>query len=314
VTLEEGVAESVAYLDSARAERDIARDPYWPKWDSPWWHMVLLHELGLAERIPRRAAAHMARAIDRHFLHEFPFRLEQVPAGLDPFRHIVCHCALGTMFRVLHDCGVDVDREIGWARSWFLRYQLADGGLNCDEGAYLRSPPRSSFVSTLPAAEALPFAIDGKLDAAERSFLSRVASYLTRRSLIRSLSKDRVIDPEWLVPCFPRFYFYDALRGLRFLAVHAERCAESVPRASVQTALDRLGAWFGSRDRDSVPREPHREVGTYGPSGDGSWRSLPRASSFALLDAVGASGAGLRRLEREWREVGERLAEPGALS
>lgn len=312
--VEDAIAESVAYLGSDQAERDIARDPYWPKWNTPWWQMVLLDELGLVSRIPRRAVRAMVAAIDRHFIRDFPFRLEDVPAGVDTYRNIVCHCALGTMFRLLHDCGVDVDRELGWAREWFLRYQLPDGGLNCDEGAYLRSPARSSFVSTLPVAEAVLLATDRPFDPSERTFLSGVAAYLTSRALVRSLSKNRLIDPDWLRPCFPRFYFYDALRGLRFLANWAERTGSSIPRGAIDDPMRAIGAWFEKLAPGEQPRQPHRAQGTYAPDERDRWRQIPHAPSFALLDAVGPSGAALGRLELEWREVRERLSAPGVVT
>jgi hypothetical protein len=310
VRFERAVAESVAYLESDQAERDIERDPYWPKWVSPWWHMVLLHELGLVGRIPRRAARLMAEAMDAHFLHEFPLRLSDVPRGLDPFRHIVCHCALGSMFRVLHDCGVDVEGALGWARPWFLRYQLSDGGLNCDEAAYLRPTPRSSFVSTLPPAEAVLLATDRPLEASERAFLAGVASYLVKRRLVRSLSRDQVVDPDWLEPCFPRFYFYDALRGLRFLANWADRCSERVPAEAIEETIEAIDGWF-EKPSNPKPRQPHRDKGTYAPGADGTWRSIDSAPSFALLEQV--APAALRHLEREWVDTLELLRAPGVV-
>src|SRR5262245_9620145 len=63
--VERGIADSVAYLGSDAAQRSIELDSYWPKWNSPWWHMLLLHELGEASRIPTRASAAMVAAINR---------------------------------------------------------------------------------------------------------------------------------------------------------------------------------------------------------------------------------------------------------
>jgi hypothetical protein len=309
--LDAAAAASAAYLASDAARRDLARDPYWPKWTSPWWHLVLLHELGLAGRIPAAAAGQMAEALDRHFLHSFPFRLEDVPAGVDPYRHIVCHCALGTMFRLLCDCGIDVDARVPWAREWFLRYQLPDGGLNCDEGAYVRETPRSSFVSTLPPAEALLFATPRPFDARERAFLAGVAEYLSKRALVRSLSRGRVIDASWLVPAFPRFYFYDALRGLRFLAHYAHRTGSALRADAIAEPVEALARWF---EGSEAPRQPHLAPGTLAPDESGGWKSAQSCERFALLDRVGPAGAGRRRLDEEWCEVLELLAAPGAVA
>jgi len=44
-TVADTVKKSRSYLSTLPALQSIERDPYWPKWDSPWWHMVLLHEM-----------------------------------------------------------------------------------------------------------------------------------------------------------------------------------------------------------------------------------------------------------------------------
>ena len=55
---EREVELSIAYLASPDALASLEADTYWPKWDSPWWHMVLLRERGQAAvsraRPPRR--------------------------------------------------------------------------------------------------------------------------------------------------------------------------------------------------------------------------------------------------------------------
>lgn len=212
--LDAAIADTVAYLSSEEMDATMGRNLYWPKWEGPWWRMLLLHELGLSDRIPTRAVRRLVNALNRECLRIFPLTESEIPPGIDPSLMVPCHCQLGTMASVIQACGVDVDREIGWLRAWFLKYQLPDGGLNCDEAAYLRSVPRSSMVSTVAAAEGVLAAMPD-----EREFLERVAAYLAKRRLACSLSKGMtVIDPAWYVPCFPRFYDYDVLRGLRFLA------------------------------------------------------------------------------------------------
>src|SRR5205085_7692325 len=102
----------------------LEADIYWPKWDSPWWHMLLLWELGEARRIPERSVRAMVAGLDRFPLKIFPIRPGEMPAGLEFGRHEQCHCALGSMYQVLTACGVDVDRELAWIGiEWFARYQ-----------------------------------------------------------------------------------------------------------------------------------------------------------------------------------------------
>src|SRR5262249_27154185 len=129
--LDDAIADSVRYLGSDAALRSIEADTYWPKWDSPWWHMLLLWELGEAPRIPARAVRAMVDGLNALPLHIFPIHEHEWPPGLDRHRHSSCHCALGSMAQVLGACGVDVDRELPWIKPWFTRYQMRDGGLNC---------------------------------------------------------------------------------------------------------------------------------------------------------------------------------------
>src|SRR6185369_16599912 len=122
------------------------------------------------------------------------------------------HCQLGCVFQVLVACGVDVDARLPWIRPWFLRYQLPDGGLNCDEEAYTKATPRSSIVSTLPPLEAILLGTKRAFTPGEEKFLDRGARYLLDRRLWRSVSKGgAVIDESWRRVAFPRFYFYDLL-------------------------------------------------------------------------------------------------------
>ena len=71
-TLATEIDNTAAWLASDEAMAQITRDPYWPKWDNPWWRMLLLFELGEAERIPLVAALHLARTLDQKVLHHFP--------------------------------------------------------------------------------------------------------------------------------------------------------------------------------------------------------------------------------------------------
>jgi len=190
-------------LGSPGAMASVARVPYWPKWDSPWWHMALLHELGLSPLIPAALAQAMAAALPGHYLPTFPLVEREIPAGIDPYRQILCNCALGSRVQALAACGRPIDEALPGARAWFLRYQLPDGGLNCDEAAYTRPSPHSSMVSTLPALEAMLGNTEGPFTPEETAFLDAGANDLLQRRLCRSLSKGALIDESWLTPTLP---------------------------------------------------------------------------------------------------------------
>ena len=202
----EALDKSRFYLSSPDALKSIERDPYWPKWDSPWWHMLLLHELGLTKEIPAAAVKKMVETLKSHYLPTFQIDSKDIPEGVDPIRKGACHCAIGSVYQVLFSYGVDVDLELPWMRPWFLRYQLPDGGLNCDENAYTKQSPKSSIVSTLPCLEAILFCHTKNLSPDESSFLDKGANYLLRQQLFRKISTEEIINKNWLEVKFPRFY------------------------------------------------------------------------------------------------------------
>lgn len=302
---EEAVALTVSYLGSGEAQESLERDPYWPKWDSPWWHMTLLWELGLASRIPGAIVRKMVQALDVHYLRFFPTAATGLPEGKDPYRHVPCHCALGTIYQVLAACGVPVDEELPWLRPWFLEYQLPDGGLNCDERAYMKPVPKSSIVSTLPPLEAILLCTSRSFTAQEGAFLDRGARYLMAHRLFRSATKsDRIINQGWLKPCFPRFYEYDILRGLRFLTRWSEIRGKPLASDAAAEGVQILRSRFPD-GTINVERTVRDDEKTLALRADGQWSpgcSEP-ASSFDLLRQVGRTGEPSPVLTTFWEEV-----------
>jgi hypothetical protein len=295
----DSLSESICYLDSRRARESLKVDPYWPKWDSPWWHMTLLWELGLARSIPESAVYGMVEILKTHYHLLMPFKNEDLPAGVDPHRGVPCHCAVGTMHQVLMACGAAVDEEVPWMRAWLLSYQLPDGGLNCFGQAYAGSR-KSSIVSTLPALEAILLGTPRPFTEAEQSFLDDGARYLLNHRLFKSLS-GQTINEDWLKPCFPRFYEYDVLRGLTFLARWSRLRNKDLPLppiteavAAVERAsqdeeiiIGRL-AYAGARSLDRQP--------------DLSWKGGP-AALFPLLEEVSEIGSASASLTQCWTEI-----------
>ena len=178
--------------------------------------MTLLFELDRADAIPKEAAEAMLAAIEAKYPRWFPNPREPLPPGKDDHRDGLCHCGLGNMTQTLEACGLNLDARAPWMRAWFLRYQLPDGGLNCDERAYVKCGA-SSIQSTLPALETVVRTLR-PLTIAEEEFLDGGARYLIERRLVLRRSDGRPMREEFLKVCFPRFYDYDVLRGLSFLA------------------------------------------------------------------------------------------------
>jgi hypothetical protein len=299
--IERAIAHSVEYLGSDDAQRSLDADTYWPKWNSPWWHMLLLHELDEVQRIPERAVSKMVEGLNVLRVKIFPIHPGEFPSDADPHRDASCHCAIGSIYQVLSACGVDVDQAVPWIRTWFVRYQMADGGLNCDSDAYLQADEcPSSMVATVPLFEAMLLRRDWT--PAERIFVERAASFLMDRKLTHGSAsvfnaEERDAAPSWLEPCFPRFYLYDVLRGLSALVRWAELGAGSFPLDAVSGVTEHLVAAFP--DGMVRPRRLAYVGKTTLALRDGAWVREP-ASTFPLLEASGVLGEPSEALTRQW--------------
>ena len=316
MNLEAEIEHSVQYLAAPEAAQAFALDGYWPKWNGPWWHMLLLHEVGLAARIPQGAVEHLVAALRRVPLTTFPIRPEDVPPGVDPYA-CPCHCQLGCAVQVLHACGVDVDRALPWVRPWFLRYQMADGGLNCDSDAYLvEGECPSSMVGTIGAFEAILLCTPRDFTAEERTFLQRGAEFLMARELrLGSSTKhnagERVSAEAWDKLCFPRFYFYDVLRGLRALSVWAEVTKSTVPASAIREVLAQLETAFpdGTVRIGRLGYENTTKTRLPQPPGQPSLRG--DAAQFPLLERVSPVGAVSPFLSAQWGDTRSRIERLG---
>ena len=247
------------------------------KWNGPWWHMAALREMGISSRIPEPAVATALNLLKHGAWPRFVIRPDDAPqSDSDLMKMDCCHCELGVFYMVLASCGCDVDAILPWIREWFLKHQLPDGGLNCSPAAY-RGPGKSSIVSTLPPLEAVLFFTNRKYTDAEKRFLDEGARYLIEHRLVCSKKDGRVINPAWLKPLFPRFFEYDVLRGMYFLAEWSRRTGRPLPVELINGGLDRLrthirpsGVVVGRRVNDP----------------GGEWHG----PTFPLMDSVGMVG------------------------
>jgi hypothetical protein len=298
----EAIADTVRYLDSDAAPRSLEADTYWPKWDSPWWHMLLLWELGEAQRIPARVVRAMVDGLNALPLHIFPIHEHEWPPGLDRKRHASCHCALGSMAQVLAACGVDLERELPWVKPWFVRYQMQDGGLNCDEAAYrVEGECPSSMVGTIGPFEAM-LALDPTSEFVERAAQFLVERGLARGSQTKHNAEERASEPAWQQITFPRFYLYDVLRGLSALVRWAEVTQRPLQFAAIADVVHQLANAFP----DGIVRVQRRAIdgiGTWHEAAPGTWQRLPQASTFRLLDATSVIGRPCSAATRQWTKA-----------
>lgn len=286
----------------------IQADPYWPKWNSPWWHMLLLHEMNLAKEIPKNFIAAYVEAINRLPVKVFPLHAHQIPAGVDPYRGVPCHCQLGNLYQVLSACGVYVDMHVPWLRPWLLGHQMEDGGLNCDSEAYsVEGETPSSMVATIAAFEAILLHTNRPWTPEEKIFLDKCAHFLIERKLsLGSTSahnaSERASAQKWSQLCFPRFYFYDVLRGLSVLLKWSERTAELIPNSAIFEVVSDLEKRFPG-EKVNIGRRVVDGVVTLHRTSSEGWQLQPSADSFPLLEKVSQVGAVSPFLSREWREA-----------
>ena len=296
------IESSLGYLSSSEAVDSLSRDAYWPKWNSPWWHMLLLHEMGRTEEIPEAAVQAMVSALDRLPIKIFPLSSQKVPSGSDLAWDSSCHCAVGSMYSVLSAWGVSVERELPWLRTWLSRYQMADGGLNCDPDAYdVEGECPSSMVALLPCFEALLWHAPD-LSHEEHRFLERCGSFLIHRKLMlgsstRHNAEEREQAQEWLKPTFPRFYFYDVLRGLRAFLAWCPKSPRRVPLDIITPVLEHLSE-LAHDGQIRCLRQAHLSCTTRIPGSS----ARETASDFPLLGAVSRLGEVSPYLTAQWKE------------
>lgn len=305
MTFENELEESLRYLNSASALQSLDADPYWPKWNSPWWHMLLLHEMGETKQIPEAVVEKYVGALDRIPLKIFPIHPQDMPEGVDPFRGFPCHCQLGNVYQVLAARGVDVDQELPWIRPWFLRYQMADGGLTCDNDAYLvKDETPSSMVGTIAVFEAVLLHTERPWTEAESVFLRKGAEFLIGRKLSRGSetrhnAAERVSAEKWTRLCFPRFYLYDVLRGLHALLLWGEKTGESIPMDAIREVVTDLCRRFPD-DKIRLERHSYDSAGTLLQTPTGEWIRGQKATFFPLLEKVSALGEISPFLSKQW--------------
>ncbi|HMG52076.1 MAG TPA: hypothetical protein VK601_01315, partial [Kofleriaceae bacterium] len=192
-----------------------------------------------------------------------------------------------------------------WFEPWFVRYQMADGGLSCDDAAYrVTGECPSSMVGAVAPLEAMLLGRPAEWSAARAAFVERAAGFLIERRLMLGSptvhnAEERAGEAEWLKPCFPRFYLYDVLRGLAALLRWAEVTGRAVPLRAVDGAADHLVAAFpdGAIRRQ---RLSYAGVGTWMQAASGDWVRRQTAFSSPLLDATSAVGEPCPYLTRQW--------------
>jgi len=311
----EEIQESVSYLKSSDALMALSQDPYWPKWDGPWWHMLLFHEMGVTGLIPKEIIPPFIASLNRLPLKIFPIQPADYPPGLDPYRGSACHCQIGTVYQVLSSCGVNVDAQLPWMRSWILNYQMPDGGYSCDNNAYLvKDEVPSSMVGLISVFEALLLCTPRPWTKDENATLDKGAAFLIERKLINGSAtehnkSERDRAKKWADLCFPRFYHYDILRGLNAITLWAEKTGGQIPESAIKEAI-KLVEDQAVNGQLKQRRKIYENTNTFFVDEKKEWSTQRRpASIFPLVAAVNQPEQDSPFLSQQWHQVKDRLAK-----
>lgn len=221
-------------IHSEGAKATFLRDPYWPKWQTPWWKLLLLLELDLIIGADQEIILEYTALFNNHYLQFFPRDESELPPDCDPYRHILCFCAAGSFMKLLQTAGLSLTTHVPWLVEWYDRYVLYDGGYNCDDAVYRKENGKSSLESTLPMLEALLYQYDELTDRSHE-ILNEGAQYLINHNLCFSTTGS-LIDKRWLDFHFPRFYFYDLYHAFFFLAEWAHHEQRKLPETLIHLA------------------------------------------------------------------------------
>lgn len=233
------IEDSIRFLDSS-PNLEVSGEYSRHKWNGAWWHMAALYEMGEVKKIPESAIVQAKYLLETQVWQTFIISPNDHPTSeRDKIKMDCCHCELAVYYMILKAYGCDLDKELPWIREWLLKYQLPDGGLNCDPDAYLHSH-KSSIISTLPPLEAILWHTNRDFTEQEAVFLDEGARYLIEHRLVCSKHDGSIINTEWLKPCFPRFFEYDILRGMSFLAEWSRRRNKALPGKLLIEGLERL--------------------------------------------------------------------------
>jgi len=122
-----------------------------------------------------------------------------------------------------------VDERADCLAQHLMRWQWPDGGWNCDKAP---SASTSSFHETWIPLRALSLYGQVRNDAGAREAASRAAEVFLSRRLFRRLRDGSVIKPGFLQLCYPPYWHYSILNGLKVMAeagfICDERCEEAL--------------------------------------------------------------------------------------
>lgn len=232
--------EVKAVIESEKALLMIERDVYWPKWDSPWWYILLLEETGRLSEVSVSVLKELLVCADRQYLKIFPTKEQDVDGPINSHTEIMCFCFLGGLMKIAAKLDFDVFAHVPWAKEWISRYQLPDGGYNCDELAYSTSGKGSLISTTVMLEGMIEYAKYSKEVDIYAANMQKAVSYLIKHQVFLATSGNVIPETDWDKVIFPRFYEYDFTRGLEAIFDFLLLTGKKVRSTSIDKALTLL--------------------------------------------------------------------------
>jgi hypothetical protein len=119
---------------------------------------------------------------------------------------------------------------------------------------------------------------------------------------------ERKSAENWLKPCFPRFYLYDALRGLSALLKWSAITGQTVDPESIRVVVNYFAQRY-PKGNVKIERQSFEKVGTILQVSTGEWIKRQPASLFPLLSKVSVIGEESPFLTRQWEEITTMIRE-----
>ncbi|MDD2998525.1 MAG: hypothetical protein PHV05_05640, partial [Candidatus Riflebacteria bacterium] len=235
-----------AAIESEKALLMIERDVYWPKWDSPWWYILLLEETSRLEEVPVALFKELLTCADRQFLKVFPVNKSDTAGQINGVTDVMCFCFLGSLMRISAKLEFDIFAYLPWAKEWINRYQLPDGGYNCDEVAYSGSG-KSSVHSTVLMLEGLIEYTRFTKEATFALHMQKAVSYLLKHQIYLASTGKEIEGVNWDKVIFPRLNEYDFSRGLEAVFDFLLLTGKKVRGTAVEKAIAMLNSKIASK-------------------------------------------------------------------
>ncbi|MHB9023890.1 MAG: hypothetical protein ACYC7E_06890 [Armatimonadota bacterium] len=271
----------VAALLAARIAEGTITGGIYKKWNGAHWVLAALADLGYPAGDP--ALVPLVEQVCACWLSEEHIKSVPTVQGLPR-----CHGSqMGNTLNAMLTLGFTDERTDRLAEH-LLRWQWPDGGWNCDRtpGAHV-----SSFHETWLPLRALARYGKARGHAGALQAASRAAEFFLARRLFRRLRDGSVIKPSFLKLCYPPYWHYGILIGLKVLAeagfLADPRCAEALDLLESKRLPDGGFPCELQYGTTSPSSKSHFSPVTWGGKRSGQLNEWVTAEALSVLKAAG---------------------------